>query len=119
MSASRFAGAMALLALVSLPAAAQHRLGGPTVDGTVIRVRGCGSHFFVQYHDAFALAEWLGGDMVREDEVIQSTDDTASLEREGRMTFTDLATGHPVDFVVEKALMSRADFTRTVAQYCR
>jgi hypothetical protein len=107
------------LAVASFSVAAQHRLGGPAIDGTVVRVRGCGNHFFVQYHNSVALAEWLGGEMVRENEVIQSTDDNASLEKEGRMTFTDLATGRPVDFVVEKALMNPADYAKTQGEVCR
>jgi hypothetical protein len=98
---------------------AQHRLGGPLVDGTVVRARGCGSHFFVIYHQEYALAEWLGGDMVRENEVLQSTDPGASLEREGRVTFVDLATGHPIDFVIEKALMSPAEYAQAQGQVCR
>lgn len=117
----RYAGLLVALAQGTLVASAeaQHRLGGPLVDGTVVRTRGCGSHFFIAYHNEFVLAEWLGGDMVRENEVLQSSDDTASLEREGRMTFVDLATGRPIDFQVEKALMNLADYAKTVGEVCR
>jgi hypothetical protein len=95
------------------------RLGGPLVDGSVIRTRGCGSHFFVAYRAEFALAQWLGGEMVKDGDVLEGSDDQANFEREGRMTFTNLATGRTVDVVIEKALLNRADFTRTAAQVCR
>lgn len=105
--------------LLITPATAQHRLGGPLVDGTVTRARGCGSHFFIAYHDEFALAEWLGGEMVRENDVLQANDDQASFEREGRMTFTNLATSRTIDVVIEKALLNHADYSRTARQFCR
>jgi hypothetical protein len=101
------------------PADAQHRLGGPLVDGSVVRARGCGTRFFIAYRDEFALAEWVGGEMVRENEVLQAIDDQESFEREGRMTFTNLATGRTVDLVIERALMNHADFARAVGQVCR
>jgi hypothetical protein len=110
--------AMLMCAGACTPALGQHRLGGPLVDGTVVRVRGCGSHFFIAYHNNYVLAEWLGGDMVRENEILQSSNENASLEREGRMTFTDATTGRPIDLVIEKALMSPAEFARTEAQVC-
>jgi hypothetical protein len=111
--------AMLLCSGACTAALGQHRLGGPLIDGTVVRVRGCGSHFFIAYHNAYALAEWLGGDMVRENEVVRSLNENDSLEREGRMTFTDVATGRPIDLVIEKALMSAPEFARTQAQVCR
>lgn len=111
--------AMLMCCGVCASALGQHRLGGPLVDGTVVRARGCGSHFFIAYHNTYALGEWLGGDMVRENEILVSSNDNDSLEREGRMTFTDVATGRPIDFVIEKALMSPADFARTEAEMCR
>jgi hypothetical protein len=95
------------------------RLGGPLVDGSVVRTRGCGSHFFIAYRDEFALASWLGGEPVREGDVLQGADDLTSFEREGRMTFTNLATGRTVDVVIEKALLNRTDYSRTIGQVCR
>ncbi len=112
-----------LIAPVALlaPAVAQNppRLGGPLVDGTVIRTRGCGSHFFIAYHDEFALALWLGGEMVKEGDVLQGVDDQTTFEREGRMTFTNFATGHTIEVVIEKALLNRADYSKTFASVCR
>lgn len=110
----------AALGLVK-PAVGQNppRLGGQLIDGSVIRTRGCGSHFFIAYHDLYALASWLGGEMVQEGDVLQGVDDSTSFEREGRMTFTNLATGRTVDVVIDKALLTRADLGRTLAQYCR
>jgi hypothetical protein len=107
--------------VLATPSEAQHpqRLGGPLVDGSVIRARGCGSHFFISYHEQFALAEWMGGEMVKELDVLQGNDDQESFEREGRMTFTNLATGRTIDLVIEKALMNRADYSRTIQQVCR
>jgi hypothetical protein len=113
------AAVLAQFAVLVAPAEAQQRLGGPLVDGSVVRARGCGTHFFIAYRDEFALAEWVGGDMVRENEVLQAIDDKGSFEREGRMTFTDLATGRTIDLVIEKALLNRADYSRTVARVCR
>jgi hypothetical protein len=100
-------------------AVAQPKLGGVLIDGSVIRVRGCGSHFFIAYHEEFALAELLGGDMVRESELLQLPADQGSFEREGRMTATNLATGRQVDFVIEKALMNTNDYNAMVGQVCR
>ncbi len=57
--------------------------------------------------------------MVQEGDVLQGVDDSTSFEREGRMTFTNLATGRTVDVVIDKALLTRADLGRTLAQYCR
>ena len=106
---------------LAAPAEAQHppRLGGPLVDGSVVRTRGCGSHFFIAYREEYALAEWLGGEMVNDGDVLQGSDDQVSFEREGPMTFTNLATGRTVDVVIEKALMNQADYSRTVGQVCR
>jgi hypothetical protein len=103
------------------PAEAQNpaRLGGPLVDGSVIRTRGCGSHFFITYRQVFVLAEWLGGDMVKDGDVLQGIDDQVSFEREGRMTFTNLATGRTIDVAIEKTLMNHADYSRTAGQVCR
>jgi len=108
-------------AIFTPPALAQHpaRLGGTLIDGSVVRAHGCGSHFFIAYHEEFALAEWLGGEMVKELDVLQINGDQVSFEREGRMSFTNLATGRIVDVVIEKALMNQADFSRTVGQMCR
>jgi hypothetical protein len=116
-----FAAAFLQLVVLATAAEAQNppRLGGPLVDGSVVRARGCGSHFFIAYHEEFALAEWLGGEMVREGDVLQATDDQGSFEREGRMSFTNLATGRTVDVVVEKALMNRADYLKTFGLVCR
>ena len=107
--------------VLAAPSEAQHppRLGGPLVDGSVVRARGCGSHFFIAYREEFALAEWLGGEMVKDGDVLQGNDDQVSFEREGRMTFTNLATGRTVDVVIEKALLNQADYSRTVGQVCR
>ena len=106
---------------LAAPTEAQHppRLGGPLVDGSVVRARGCGSHFFIAYREEFALAEWLGGEMVNDGDVLQGSGDQVSFEREGPMTFTNLATGRTVDIVIEKALMNQADYSRTVGQVCR
>jgi len=102
----------------SLALAAPPRLGGPLVDGSVVRVQGCGVHFFIAYGNTFELAEWLGGDPVRETEVLQTTDSTTTFEREGRLTVTDLATGRTVDVYIDKALMNRTEFDRTIALTC-
>jgi hypothetical protein len=108
------------IALTSVSAlSAPPRLGGPLVDGSVVRVRGCGVHFFISYHDQYQLAEWLGGEYVKEGDVLVAADDTASFEREGRATFTDLATDRTVDIFIEKALMNRQDFSRKARQVCR
>jgi len=106
---------------LAAPIEAQHppRLGGPLVDGSVIHARGCGSHFFIAYHEEYALAEWLGGEMVNDGDVLQGSDDQVSFEREGRMSFTNLATGRAVDVVIEKALMNKTDYARTIGQVCR
>src|ERR1700722_15781749 len=40
------------------------RLGGPLIDGSVIKARGCGSHFFVVYGSSYLQAQWLGGEIV-------------------------------------------------------
>ncbi len=95
------------------------RLGGPLVDGSVLLGHGCGSHFFIVYKDLYALAEWLGGDMVKNGDVLQTTDDQSSFEREGRMTLLDLATGTTIDVVIEQALINRAAYNRTVSQVCK
>jgi hypothetical protein len=98
---------------------AQHRLGGPLVDGSVIRFNGCGNYFFVAYRNEYALAEWIGGDMVRESEVLQATDDTSSFEREGRMSFTNTASGKLVDVIIERALLNQTDLSQLIHRYCR
>ena len=115
------AAALTLAIMLPAPSEAQHppRLGGPLVDGSVTRARGCGSHFFIAYREEYALAEWLGGEMVNDGDVLQGSDDQVSFEREGPMTFTNLATGRTVDVVIEKALMNQADYSRTVGQVCR
>jgi hypothetical protein len=110
------------VAAVFIPLAvlgASARLGGPLVDGSVARARGCGSHFFIAYHEGFALADWLGGEMVKENDVLQTTDDVSSFEREGRMTLTNLATNRTVDIVIDKALLNHAEYLRTVQRVCR
>lgn len=116
-----FAAALLLPVVLATAAEAQNppRLGGPLVDGSVVRARGCGSRFFIAYHEEFVLAEWLGGEMVREGDVLQGAGDSGSFEREGRMTFTNLATGRTVDVVIEKALMNRADYMKTFGLVCR
>jgi hypothetical protein len=100
-------------------AAAPPRLGGPLVDGSVTLSHGCGSHFFIAFRDVYALAEWIGGEMVKEGDVLQGIDDQTGFEREGRMTYTNLATGNTIEVVIEKALMNHADYTKTVAKVCR
>ena len=95
------------------------RLGGPLVDGSVVRAHGCGSRFFIAYRAEFALAQWLGGEMVKDGDVLQGVGDQVSFEREGRMIFTNLATGRTVDVVIEKALLNRSDYARTAARVCR
>jgi hypothetical protein len=95
------------------------RLGGPLVDGSVTLAHGCGTRFFIAYRDVYALAQWLGGEMVQDGDVLQGVDDQASFEREGRMIFVNLATGNTVEVVIEKALMNHADYTKTVAMVCR
>lgn len=99
--------------------AAPPRLGGPLVDGSVIRTLGCGSRFFITYHDEYAQAQWLGGEMVKDGDVLQVTDDQMSFDREGRMLLLNLATGRTVDVVIEKALMNRSDYSRTASKVCR
>jgi hypothetical protein len=115
------AAALTLSIVLGAAAEAQHpaRLGGPLVDGSVTRARGCGSHFFIGYRDEFALAEWLGGEMVRENDVLEANDNQMSFEREGRMTLTNRATGRTVDLVIVHALMNHADYSRAVRQVCR
>ena len=110
--------AVALL-LQSIGFAAPPRLGGPLVDGSVILTRGCGSHFFIAYHDEYVLAEWLGGEMVKDGDVLQTTDDQTSFEREERMLLLNLATGRTIDVMIEHALMNRSDFARTAGKVCR
>jgi hypothetical protein len=110
--------AVALLA-PSAALTAPPRLGGPLIDGSVLLRRNCGSHFFIAFQDEYALAEWLGGDMVKDGDVLQTTDDQSSFQREGRMTLLDLATGRTIDVVIEQALMNRTDYTRTVSKVCR
>jgi hypothetical protein len=114
---------LAIVAAASAPGpsalAQQPKLGGVLVDGSVIRVRGCGSHFFIVYHEEFALAQQLGGDMVREAELLQLESDQTSFEREGRMTATNLTTGREVDFVIERALMNFSEYNSVAGQVCR
>jgi hypothetical protein len=95
------------------------RLGGPLVDGSVLVRNGCGPRFFIVYQDSYALAEWLGGDMVKDGDVLQTTDADSSFLREGRMTLLDLATGRTIDIVIEQALMNRTDFARVASRVCR
>ncbi len=100
---------MVLLVVVQLSwadGATPPRLGGPLVDGSVVRAQGCGPYFFIVYGNEYSLAQWLGGAPVRETEVLQTTDDQASFEREGRMTANDLATGRPVELFIEQALLN-------------
>lgn len=123
----RFIGLAILTAGVFLPSAfaapaeppSPPRLGGPLVDGSVVRTRGCGSRFFIVYRDEYVLAQWLGGEMVKEGDVLQGVDDQTSFEREGPMIFTNLATGRTIDVVVEKVLLNRADYARSTGQVCR
>jgi hypothetical protein len=111
--------AAALLPLLSPVAAfGQPRLGGPLIDGSVTRARGCGNYFFIVYGNQFALAEWLGGDPVRDNEVLQTLDDQGSFEREGRETVLDLASGRTVDIMIDQALMNQTDYQRTVKKIC-
>jgi hypothetical protein len=119
--AAIFAAVLRPPVALAAPSDAQHppRLGGPLVDGSVVRTRGCGSHFFIAYREEYALAEWLGGEMVNDGDVLQGSDDQVSFEREGRMTLTNLATGRTVDVVIEQPLMNPADYSRTVGQVCR
>jgi hypothetical protein len=106
--------------LISLAAyAAPPSLGGPLVDGSVVRTSGCGSYFFIAYRDEFALAQWLGGEMAKDGDVLQVTDEQSSFEREGRMTLLNFATNRTIDVSIEKALMNRADFTKTAAKICK
>jgi hypothetical protein len=111
----------ATLLTLAAPCRAQHspRLGGPLVDGSVIRTQGCGSHFFIAYREQFVLANWLGGEMAQDLDVLQTIDDQSSFEREGRITLTNLATGRTIDVFIEKALMNKADYSRTLRQVCR
>jgi hypothetical protein len=95
------------------------RLGGPLIDGSVARARGCGNHFFIAYREKFALVEWLGGQMVNENEVLQSDDDQITFEREGRATLTNLATGGTIEVVIEQALLNRLEFSKVARRVCR
>jgi hypothetical protein len=119
-TAALVAAALATLAIHAAAIESQNppRLGGPLIDGSVIRTRGCGTRFFIAYRDVFVLAEWLGGEMIKENDVLQGTDGQASFEREGRMTFTNLASGRAVDIVIEKTLMNHSDYARTLKQVC-
>jgi hypothetical protein len=101
------------------PAIGQHRLGGTSIDGSVVRIHGCGNHFFIVYGTEYALVEWLGGDMVMENDRLEVTDDQGSFEREGRLNLKNTATGRPVDVVIEKTLMNASDYSKTVASVCR
>ncbi len=118
--AFRWASFAAMFALIACPsfAASAPRLGGPVVDGSVVRVRGCGVYLFISYHNEYALAQWLGGYAVRETEVLQTMDDQASFEREGRLTVTDLASGRAVDLFIEKAMLNNSDYAKATARYC-
>jgi hypothetical protein len=118
-AATMIAAGLTQFVVLVVPTEAQHRLGGPVVDGSVIRTRGCGSHFFIAYRDEFVLAEWLGGEMVRENDVLKANGDQESFEREGRITLTNLVTGRTIDIVIEKALMNHADYSKTVGKVCR
>jgi hypothetical protein len=113
------AAALIPAAFAAPPEAHPPALGGPLVDGSVVRAKGCGSRFFIAYQAEYALAQWLGGEMVKDGDVLAATDDSVSFEREGRMNFMNLATGRTVDVVIEKALLNLADFKLTVAQVCR
>jgi hypothetical protein len=106
--------------LVSTASAEQRsRLGGPLIDGSVVRAAGCGSHFFVAYRDDYALADWLGGTMVRENEVLQSTSPNGgNFEREGIATMNNLTTGKPITFVIVKALIQRTEFEALINKFC-
>jgi hypothetical protein len=115
----RTATIFAALFMPPILPAAPPRLGGPLVDGSVVRTRGCGNHFFITYHNEFALAEWMGGEMIKDGDVLQASGDQMSFEREGRMTLTNLATGGTVDVLIEQALMNQADYGRTVQRVCR
>jgi hypothetical protein len=95
------------------------RLGGPTVDGSVVRTAGCGAYFIVTYHSEYALAQWVGGQMVRDNDVLEGHGDLTSFEREGPMTFTNLSTGQTIDVVIEKTLMNQAELSQAEARYCR
>jgi hypothetical protein len=101
-----------------MPTQAQHRLGGPLIDGSITRARGCGPYFFIVFANQFAMAEWLGGDPVRENEVLQTMDDQGSFEREGRETVLDLATGRTVDIMIDQALMNQADYQSAANKVC-
>lgn len=113
------ASAVVALLLSAKVLAVPPLLGGPLVDGSVVRTRGCGAHFFIAYRDEFVLAEWLGGEMIKDNDVLQITDDRSSFEREGRITLTNLTTGGSVEAMIEQALMNRAAYTRLVGQVCR
>jgi hypothetical protein len=119
--ATLLVAALTPLPLLAAPPEPPHppRLGGPLVDGSVIRTKGCGNRFFIAYRAEFVLAQWLGGEMVKDGDVLESSDDQSNFEHEGRMTFTNLATGRTVDVVIEKALLNRADYSRAAAQVCR
>jgi hypothetical protein len=106
-----------LLSAVAL--GAPPRLGGPLVDGSVVRATGCGTHFFIAYRDEFVLAEWLGGEMVKDNDVVQINDEQSSFEHEGQMTLTNLATGRTIEVVIEQTLMNHADYLRSVERFCR
>jgi hypothetical protein len=111
-------GAASLPLLGTLPAQAQHRLGGPLIDGSVTRASGCGIYFFIVYANQFAMAEWLGGEPVRDNEVLQTVDDQGSFQREGRETVLDLATGGTVDIMIDQALMNQSDYQKTQNKVC-
>jgi hypothetical protein len=114
-----FMSAIVVATLSASVVCAAPQLGGPLVDGSVVRAHGCGSHFFIVYRNEYALAELLGGEMVKDGEVLQTTDDQESFEREGRMTLTNLVTGRIVDVVIEQALINTTDYSRTARKFCR
>jgi hypothetical protein len=111
-------GAALFTLAAARPTWAQHRLGGPAIDGSVTRATGCGNYFFIVYANQFAMAEWLGGDPVRETEVLQTVDDQGSFEREGRETVLDLATGRTVDIMIDQALMNQTDYQKAASKVC-
>jgi len=117
--AGLLAGILAGFVMSPAALAAPPRLGGPLVDGSVIRTHGCGSHFFIAFRDEYALVTWLAGEMVKDGDVLQLTDDQLSFEREGRLTLLNLATGRMIDVVIEKALMNHADLSKTIGKVCR
>jgi len=111
------AGAAVLLPIIA--SSAPPRLGGPLIDGSVVRVHGCGSYFFVSYENEYDLVEWIGGEPVKEGDVLEPIDDASNLEREGRGTFTNRATGRTIDVVIDRALMNGRDYSLNVGKYCR